>query len=179
MLAKAKTVTAGESCGETSGGGAPASTGRLPLRPGLRGSRHCFGDPSPTAVADAAIASPRFRSRGRTRPHDRIRVSRPRRSDHCAGDVPMLDVPLAGTSPFNHAFSDVYVSALVRPVGAAASAVRGEDRRFQRRLPRDYSRSELGRTGIARSNIISPSGARLPEVVPCEGPSVVLVWLRP
>jgi hypothetical protein len=58
--------------------------------------------------------------------HDRIRVSRPRRSGHCAGDVPMLDVPLAGTSLFNHAFSDVYVSALVGQwVGGGFGSSRG------------------------------------------------------
>ena len=81
----------------------------------------------------------------------------------------MLDVPLAGTSLFSHAFSDVYVSALVRPVGRRrlrqfAGRIGGSNVAFRGITPDPTtaiqavvgSGVEAGRMGIARSNIISP-----------------------
>ncbi len=102
---------------------------------------------------------------------DRIRVSRPRRSGHCAGDVPMLDVPWPGLL-FSTRRSPTCMS---RPssgqwVGGGFGSSRGAAAvptspsagllPIRRRPSRPSSdrESRLSRVGIARSNIISPSG---------------------
>jgi hypothetical protein len=84
----------------------------------------------------------RLRSPGRTRRHDPIRVSRFRCSGHCAGDLPMVDPLLAGTSPFNHALSDPCISALVRPAACKTG-----------------TNTELVRTRLQGSLVFAPVGA--------------------
>ena len=108
--------------------------------------RDCF---SSVARSARAIATPRFRSRGRRRPDDRIPVSRSRRSGHPRQSSAR---PGAACCPPN-SFSGQHVDRLTvvrcrgpHPVRgeAEAAAARGARSRCQRRLPRAYAPSGCG-----------------------------------
>ena len=84
------------------------------------------------------------------RPHDRIRVLRSRRSDHCAGDVPMLDVPWPGLLFQPRVLRRACPGPRPAAWEATRGGVRGEHYQFQRRLPREYARSDDGHPGRRR-----------------------------